>query len=60
MDGKARLISEDYCDGLGKCLPKCPVDAIQLEEREAKAFDKEASIKEKPLQKHLLHQLQLH
>lgn len=47
VDGKARLISDDYCDGLGKCLPKCPVDAIQLEEREAKAFDREASLQRK-------------
>ena len=35
------MISEDYCDGLGKCLPKCPVDAITLEEREAASFDKD-------------------
>ena len=47
VNGKARLISEDYCDGLGKCLPKCPVDAITLEEREAMAFNKEASSKRK-------------
>lgn len=44
VDGKARLVSEDYCDGLGMCLPKCPVDAIKMEEREALAFDQEASI----------------
>ena len=47
VEGKARLISDDYCDGLGKCLPKCPVDAITLEEREAAAFDREASLKRK-------------
>ncbi|SHE98060.1 4Fe-4S binding protein [Alkalibacter saccharofermentans] len=38
IDGKARLISDTYCDGLGKCMPKCPTGAMTLEEREAKAF----------------------
>jgi len=40
-DGKARLISEIYCDGLGACLD-CPEGAISMEEREAEAFDEEA------------------
>ncbi len=30
VNGKAKLISSDYCDGLGRCLPQCPVDAIKL------------------------------
>ena len=34
VDGKAKLVREDYCDGLGDCLPVCPVDAISFEERE--------------------------
>jgi NAD-dependent dihydropyrimidine dehydrogenase PreA subunit len=42
IDGKARLISEAYCDGLGACLPKCPADAITIEERDAAAFDEQA------------------
>ena len=41
IDGKARLISETYCDGLGACLGHCPQDAIIIEEREAGAFDEE-------------------
>jgi NAD-dependent dihydropyrimidine dehydrogenase PreA subunit len=41
IDGKAKLISEKYCDGLGNCL-KCPQDAITIEEREAEGFDEEA------------------
>ncbi|QSX07927.1 4Fe-4S dicluster domain-containing protein [Alkalibacter rhizosphaerae] len=39
IDGKARLVSDSYCDGLGKCLPKCPTGAMTLEEREAKGFE---------------------
>ena len=42
VDGKARLIRDDYCDGLGNCLPACPTGAITFEEREADAFDEEA------------------
>lgn len=30
IDGKAKLIRDDYCDGLGNCLPVCPVDAIRF------------------------------
>ena len=42
VDGKARLLRDDYCDGLGDCLPVCPTDAISFEEREAAAYDEEA------------------
>ena len=42
VDGKARLLREDYCDGLGNCLPACPTNAITFVEREAPAFDEAA------------------
>lgn len=42
VDGKAKLTREDYCDGLGDCLPACPVDAISFEMREAPAYDEAA------------------
>ena len=42
VDGKARLLRDDYCDGLGDCLPVCPTDAISFTEREAAAYDEEA------------------
>ncbi|MBQ8289208.1 MAG: 4Fe-4S binding protein [Clostridia bacterium] len=42
VNGKAKLTREDYCDGLGDCLPTCPVDAITFEEREAPAYDEAA------------------
>jgi NAD-dependent dihydropyrimidine dehydrogenase PreA subunit len=41
IDGKAKLISEKYCDGLGNCL-NCPEGAITVEEREAEEFDEAA------------------
>ncbi len=41
VDGKARLISETYCDGLGACLD-CPEGAISIEERDAAEFDPKA------------------
>lgn len=42
VNGKAKLMREHYCDGLGDCLPSCPVDAISFEMREAPAYDHDA------------------
>ena len=42
VNGKAKLLRDDYCDGLGDCLPHCPTDAITFEEREALPYDREA------------------
>lgn len=39
VNGKAKLMREDYCDGLGDCLPACPADAISFVTREAPAYD---------------------
>jgi Pyruvate/2-oxoacid:ferredoxin oxidoreductase delta subunit len=41
VNGKAKLISEKYCDGLGNCL-NCAQGAISIEEREAEDFDETA------------------
>ncbi len=46
-DGKAVLTREDYCDGLGDCLPACPAGAITFEEREAPAYDEAAVLRAK-------------
>lgn len=43
IDGKARLISEVYCDGLGACL-NCPQGALRIVTREAPAFDEAAAL----------------
>ena len=42
VDGKAKLMREDFCDGFGDCLPECPTGAITFEEREAPEYDEEA------------------
>ncbi|MGI6665604.1 MAG: ATP-binding protein [Christensenellaceae bacterium] len=42
VGGKATLLRDDYCDGLGDCLPVCPTGAITFETRKAAAFDKAA------------------
>ena len=44
VDGKAKLVRENFCDGFGDCLPACPTGAISFEEREAPAYD-EAAVK---------------
>lgn len=48
--GKAKLLRDDYCDGLGDCLPVCPTNAISFEEREADAYD-EAAVKQNQMLK---------
>lgn len=47
INGKAKLMREDYCDGLGDCLPVCPTDAISFEEREAPAYNEAAVLASK-------------
>lgn len=44
VNGKAKLMRENFCDGFGDCLPNCPTGAITFEEREAPAYD-EAAVK---------------
>lgn len=44
VDGKAKLMRENFCDGFGDCLPACPTGAITFEEREAPEYD-EAAVK---------------
>ena len=48
VDGKAALLRDDYCDGLGDCLPVCPTNAITFEVREAAAYD-EAAVAHRPV-----------
>ena len=42
VDGKAKLVRENFCDGFGDCLTNCPTGAITFEEREAPAYDEAA------------------
>jgi ferredoxin len=42
VDGKAKLIKDLYCDGLGACLGECPEGALTVIKRQADAFDEEA------------------
>ena len=42
VDGKAKLMRENFCDGFGDCLPGCPTGAITFEEREAPEYDESA------------------
>lgn len=39
VNGKAKLMRDDYCDGLGDCLPVCPTEAIHFITREAAAYN---------------------
>ncbi len=44
-EGKAVLVREIYCDGLGACLDVCPVDALKVVERESREYDARAAYK---------------
>lgn len=54
IDGKAKLLRDDYCDGLGDCLPTCPMNAISFEEREAAAYDEAAVLAAKKKKEEVL------
>lgn len=43
VNGKAKLVKEQYCDGFGDCIGHCPTGALKIEERDADAFDIEAT-----------------
>ena len=47
VNGKAKLLRDDYCDGFGDCLPGCPTGAITFTEREAAAYDEQAVLESK-------------
>jgi Pyruvate/2-oxoacid:ferredoxin oxidoreductase delta subunit len=42
-EGKAVLVRDIYCDGLGACLDVCPVDALRVVERESSEYDAQAA-----------------
>ena len=50
IDGKAKLTRDDYCDGMGDCLPNCPMDAIHFIEKDTLAYD-EAAVEANKLKK---------
>jgi Fe-S-cluster-containing hydrogenase component 2 len=43
VDGKARVVREELCDGAGFCLAICPTGALTIETREAVPFDEHAA-----------------
>ena len=42
VDGKAKLVRENFCDAFVDCLPGCPTGAITFEERDAPEYDEQA------------------
>lgn len=42
IDGKATLTRNDYCDGLGDCLPNCPMDAIHFVMKDVEVYNDKA------------------
>jgi len=68
IGGKARLVSEDLCDGMGSCLV-CPENAIEIIEAESQAqrkpltnesinneiINKNINLNSWPVQIHLIH-----
>jgi ferredoxin len=42
-EGKATLVRDIYCDGLGACLDGCPTGALRVVEKDSAAYDEEAA-----------------
>ena len=42
-EGKAVLVRDIYCDGLGACLDVCPTGALKVVEKDASAYDEDAT-----------------
>ena len=59
VDGKAKLVRENFCDGFGDCLPGCPTGAITFEEREAPAYD-ETAVQQAKAEQQMRQQMQQH
>jgi len=61
IDGKATLLSDLFCDGLGACIGHCPLGAIEIEEREAEKYSEKTVMEniikggENVIIAHLLH-----
>lgn len=51
VDGKARVLKEELCDGLGFCVGICPTGALSIEEKETPAFDKDSAEKRAKVEK---------
>lgn len=47
VNGKAKLLRDDYCDGFGDCLPNCPTGAISFVMKDTLAYDEEAVLANK-------------
>lgn len=43
VNGKARLVKDQFCDGFGDCIGTCPTGALTITERESDAFDEDAT-----------------
>lgn len=50
VNGKATLVSDIYCDGLGDCLGPCPTGALSIITRPAEAYD-EAAVEQRMAEK---------
>lgn len=42
VNGKAKLVKEQFCDGFGDCIGTCPTGALQIVERDVPEFDVDA------------------
>jgi Pyruvate/2-oxoacid:ferredoxin oxidoreductase delta subunit len=43
VNGKAHVVSDKFCDGLGACIGECPTNVLTIEERVAEEFDEKAA-----------------
>jgi hypothetical protein len=41
---RARVVKENFCDGLGACIGECPQGALTIKEDEVEEYDEEGVI----------------
>lgn len=39
VNGKAKLVKEQFCDGFGDCIKECPTGALKIVERESQDYN---------------------
>jgi ferredoxin len=60
VNGKAKVVRDMYCDGMGACLGHCPTGALTIVHREAEDYDEDAAMEHVSKQAPAPHAIPVH